>query len=176
MRFQQALLLQKQQAEQEDQREEWEKKFKPVYEAANRDYEAAMVGPAYPKRSDRFEELMYHKQHWYDPIARSLERVTKQLPQHDQTSISSSPVTSGTPSISSRVKPLTTSLSSLTLSDRTRAASHDPNSPSRNSTRRGDVDKKTVDGERKARPGARASTVRGTQVQRANVVAGPRSH
>ncbi|KNC97296.1 uncharacterized protein SPPG_07226 [Spizellomyces punctatus DAOM BR117] len=156
MRFQQALLLQKQQAEQEDQREEWEKKFKPVYEAVNRDYEAAM--------------------HWYDPIALSLERVTKQLPQHDQTSISPSPVTSGTPSISSRVKPLTTSLSSLTLSDRTRAASHDPNSPSRNSTRKGDVDTKTVDGERKARPGARASTVRGAQMQRANVVAGPRSH
>ncbi|KAJ3088076.1 hypothetical protein HK102_009628 [Quaeritorhiza haematococci] len=55
MRFQQALLLQKQQVEQEDLREEREMRFNPVKEAVNQQYAVTRA--------------------WFDPLTRSLERV-----------------------------------------------------------------------------------------------------
>ncbi|KAI8917737.1 hypothetical protein DFJ77DRAFT_457556 [Powellomyces hirtus] len=55
MRFQKNLMLQKHQAEMEDQRETWERKYKPVYEAVTKEYECA--------------------KQWHDPFSKSLRRL-----------------------------------------------------------------------------------------------------
>ncbi|KAJ3037101.1 hypothetical protein HDV00_002046 [Rhizophlyctis rosea] len=55
MRFQQALLLQKQQVEQADRREERDRLFNPVKEAVNQQYVVTKA--------------------WFDPLTKSLDRV-----------------------------------------------------------------------------------------------------
>ncbi|KAJ3002495.1 hypothetical protein HKX48_002303 [Thoreauomyces humboldtii] len=60
MRFQKNLMLQKHQADMEEQREEWERKYRPVYEAVNKEFDCA--------------------KQWHDPLALSLNRL--KAPSH----------------------------------------------------------------------------------------------